>query len=105
MKTIDLLVSNVNITEDDYSYKGLFILSFEEKSLNLDMTELENNDKIEEIKNQFGLHEENSIIKKIIMDKVFEKASISSVMTEGEGYEESSKRKKVEKGASSLDMA
>jgi len=105
MKTIDLLVSNVNITEDEYSYKGLFILSFEGKSLNVDMSELENSAKIEEIKNLFGLQEDNSVIKKIIMDKVFEKASISSVLSEGEGYEESSKRKKVEKGASSLDMA
>lgn len=105
MKALDLLVSSVQITEDEYSYKGLFILSGEDKSLNLDIVDLESEEKLAEIKKSFELQEENNEIKKVIMNKVYEKASLTSKLSEGENYEETSKQKSVEKGANSLDMA
>lgn len=105
MKTSDLLLSSLNITEDEYSYRGLFILSANDKSINVDLADLESDSKLEEIKGFFGLVEENNDIKRIIMDKVMEKATISSRIVEGKDYNEESPRKHIEKSASSLDMA
>lgn len=105
MKTSELLLSSLNITEDDYNYKGLFILSFGEKSMQMDMSDLENESKMAELKAAFDLEESISEIENKLMDMVFDKAHISSVIKEGEDYEENAKRKKTEKRISSLDLA
>lgn len=105
MKTVNLLVSSLSITEDDYSYKGLFILSENEKTINVDISDLENNSKLMEIKAFFELEESPVEIRKILMDLVMEKASISSKFNEGEQYGEELKRKKMEKTARSFDMS
>ena len=82
----ELLVSSVNITEDDYDYKGLFILSSTNKSLNLNMADMDDNNKINEIRLYFNLSESNSEIRNNIMKKVFEKSTISSRFVQGENY-------------------
>ena len=105
MKTSDLLLSSLNITEDDYSYKGLFILGDAEKSKHMDMSELDDEAKLVELKAYFNLDESTNEISKTIMEKIFEKSHISSVIKEGEDYEETIKRKKTERLANSLDMA
>ncbi|MCX7842695.1 MAG: hypothetical protein N2489_06435 [Clostridia bacterium] len=105
MRVNELLVSSVNITEDEYCYKGLFILSGNSQSMNLDISELEEGDKLNNIKETFQLEDSIEDIKSSILAKVIEKASISSNIKEGENYNESSSRKRVEKAAASLDMA
>ena len=86
MKASELLVSSVNITEDEYCYKGTFILSGNDKSLYMDMAELEDTRKIEDIKSMFGLEESTDAVNKTIMDMILEKAAISSRINEGESY-------------------
>ncbi len=105
MKTSELLLSSLNITEDDYSYKGLFILSSNSKSKQMDMSDLDHDSRMDDLKEYFGLDESSAEIKVILMDMIFDKANISSVINEGEDYEEKAKRKKTERRASSLDMA
>lgn len=105
MKTSELLLSSLNITEDDYSYKGLFILSANSKSRQMDMSDLDNESKMAELKAFFSLDESIGEIRASLMDMIFDKAAISSVIIEGEDYEENAKRKKTERRASSLDLA
>jgi len=105
MKTSELLLSSLNITEDDYSYKGLFILSTNKKSRQMDMSELENDAKMADLKAYFNLEEDIAEIKMTLMDIIFDKAHISSVIIEGENYEENAKRKVTERHASSFDLA
>lgn len=105
MKTSELLLSSLNITEDDYSYKGLFILNDDSKSLQMDMSDLENDSKIADLKAYFNLEENTSEIKKTVMEMIFDKVSISSVITEGENFEENSRRKIIERRANSFDLA
>ena len=87
MRTYDILLSGLNITEDDYNYKGQFILSSNNKSINVDISELENTEQINEIRKYFDLEEPADEIRKIIMDMVMEKAMIVSRNSEGEKYE------------------
>lgn len=105
MKTSELLLSSLNITEDDYSYKGLFILSCGGKSLQMDMADLEKETKMAGLRAYFELDECTDEICRILMDMIFDKAHISSVIIEGEDYEENAKRKKSERLASSFDIA
>lgn len=103
MKTSDLLLSSLNITEDDYDYKGLFILSSNNVSINVDIADLENNNKVEELKCVFGLEEPVEEIREVLMNMIMEKAAISSKICEGENYEEKSQREYIEKAAYSLN--
>jgi hypothetical protein len=105
MKTFELLVSSLNITEDEYSYKGAFILGSGEKTMNVDISDLEDSAKLNGIKSFFHLDEAPEEIRKTLMDLIMEKAYISSKFNEGENYGEDLKRKKSEKSARSLDMA
>ena len=105
MRTSELLLSSLNITEDDYSYKGLFILSADSKSRQMDMSELENASKMTDLKAYFNLDEDIAEIKMTLMDMIFDKANISSIIIEGENYEENAKRKVSERRASSFDLA
>lgn len=105
MNLKDLLLSGLNITEDDYDYKGLFILSGNDISVTVDIAELQNDTKINELKKNFGLEEPCEEVRKFLMSIIIEMAAISSQITEGENYEENSRRKRIEKAANSLDMA
>lgn len=105
MKTADLLLTGLNITEDDYNYIGSFILAGNDKTLNVDMSDLESAEKLEELKKYFGLDEKAEEIRKILMELVVEKAAISSKFNEGENYSEDMRRKKTESTARSLDIS
>lgn len=105
MRTNQLIISGLHITEDEYSYKGQFILSANDKLRSVDMDDIEQSSYISELKNFFDLEEPVGDIRNILMDMIVEKAHISSKIVEGENYDESSKQKKVERGARSLDMA
>lgn len=105
MKATELLVSNLNITEDDYNYKGIFTLSNQDKSMSVDLAELETTAKLQEIKTFFGLDEETETIKDTILKMVIENSSISSKIKQGEDYKENTKKKNIERIVNSLDMS
>ncbi len=105
MKTNQLILSGLHITEDEYSYKGQFILDAPGKSRSIDMDDLEKSSFISELKKYFELEEPEGDIRNILMDMVVEKAHVASKIVEGENYEEASKKKKVERSARSLDMS
>jgi len=86
MKTSQLLLSVLDITEDHYSFKAQFILSAAGKSKNVDISELDSASTLEKIKTYFDLEESHDDIKKEIMKKVMEKAQISSKINEGDNY-------------------
>lgn len=104
MKTSDLLLSSLNITEDDYNYKGIFFLSCQDISVKVDLANLQCDSKISELKDTFKLEESCDEIRKILMQKLVEKAGISSKITEGEKYEEKVHRKPLTNPASYLDV-
>ncbi len=105
MKTCDLLLSSLSITEDNYNYKGLFILKYQSKSLKIDMANLSKTDRLREIKEYFELDEEPLQIRELLMDMIMEKVYISSRITEGEKYEEKAGRPYMERAAGAGDMA
>lgn len=84
MKTSDLLLSSLNITEDDYDYKGQFILSTSEKARSVDMAEIEIEDRLREISDFFSLEDDLDKIRQILMDMIMEKANICSFIVEGD---------------------
>ena len=65
MKISDLLISSVNITEDDYHYKGQFILNSVDKSINVDVAEIDNKNTLSYIKDYFNIEEPTNEIRKI----------------------------------------
>lgn len=77
MKTADLLLSSLHITEDDYIFSGTFNLSFRDKSITVDVSDLQNDDKIRELKTFFNLEESEDEIFNTLMNMVIEKSSIS----------------------------
>ncbi len=105
MKTNQLILSGLNITEDEYSYTGQFILNASGKSKSIDIEALERSSFINELKKYFDLEESADNIRNILMDMIIEKAHIVSKIIEGENYEETSKLKKVERKARSLDIS
>lgn len=104
MKTSQLLLSGLDITEDEYNFKAQFILNSHDKSKSVDINDLESGSMLEEIKTYFGLEESPAEINKQLMSMVMEKASISSKITEGEDFEETIKEKRIERIAKSFDM-
>lgn len=82
MRTSDLLLSGLNITEDDYSYKGLCILSSGEKWVHFDISGLDDKLQMEELKEFFDIEDNIEDIRKILMDMIMEKAIISSRSTD-----------------------
>ncbi|HEY8348399.1 MAG TPA: hypothetical protein PK767_09225 [Clostridiales bacterium] len=88
MRTDQLLMSGLDITEDNYIFKGQFILSSEDKSKHVDMEELEKLPYLEELKKHFDLEESPSEIRNILIDMVVEKAKIGSKIREGKNLEE-----------------
>jgi|LSQX01.3.fsa_nt_gb hypothetical protein len=105
MRTNQLILSGLHITEDEYSYKGQFILDAPGKSKTIDMEDLDQSSFITELKKYFDLEDPVEDIRNILMDMVMEKAHIGSKIVEGENYEETSKQKKVERHARSLDRS
>lgn len=89
MKINKLLVSGVNISEDDYDYRGTFILSNEnEFSMEVDLAAFESDESLLlRIKSEFKLSDPLSSIKDTIMKKVMEKASLSSKDVQGEDFD------------------
>lgn len=77
MLSSDLKVVCLNITEDFYDYKGTFQLCSDNKSIDLEFTEL-TDQKLKEIKADFGLEESIGEINDAIMAKVFEAANVES---------------------------
>jgi Asp-tRNA(Asn)/Glu-tRNA(Gln) amidotransferase C subunit len=88
MRTEQLLLSGLDITEDGYIFKGQFILSNKNKSKHVDMEELEQRSFLEDLKNFFELEEPIREIRNKIIDMVVEKAQISSKIRDGRNYEE-----------------
>jgi len=86
MKISDLLISGVDITEDNYHYIGQFILSSKNKSINLDLAELNGEEAINLIKETFDLEESNDEIRQSLIDRLVIKAGISSKDVQGENY-------------------
>lgn len=105
MKTKQLLLSGLDISEDEYSFRAQFILSASEKSKSVDLESIEQTAVLNDLKNYFGLEEDTDDIRKLLMDMVMEKAHVNSTIVEGENYEENSKRKKVERRVRYLDMS
>ena len=105
MRTNQLNISGLHITEDEYSYKGQFTLNAPGKSRSIDMDDLERSSFISELKKYFELEEQVGDIRNLLMDMIVERAHVGSKIVEGENYEESSKKKKVERSARSLDMS
>jgi hypothetical protein len=88
MRTEQLLLSSLDITEDEYMFKGQFILNSGDKSKHVDMEELEQQSFLEELKEYFNLEESTSEIRNKIIDMVVEKAQISSKIVDGRNFEE-----------------
>ena len=86
MRTSELLLSSLNITEDDYDYKGQFILSTSDKARSVDMAEIETEARLKDISDFFELEEDLEKIRQILMDMVMEKADICSFIVEGEAF-------------------
>jgi len=105
MKTKQLLLSGLDISEDEYSFKAQFILSASGKSKSVDLESIDHTEVLRELKDYFELDEDTDEIEKLLMDMVMEKAHVNSTIVEGENYEENSKKKKVERRASYLDMS
>ncbi len=101
----DLRIVNLNITEDYYDYKGLFILRGGDKEFDVDLANAEKESKLKEIKTYFELEDEIEIIRKTIMDKVMEASKIETRIIEGKNYNEESKTVQNERVINSLDMS
>lgn len=105
MKTSQLLLSGLDITEDAYNFEAQFILSASDKSRSVDIGDLDLEAKLREIKEFFNLEETPLEIRSQLMEMIMEKANISSSIIEGNDYEETIKVKRVERRAKNYDMA
>jgi len=105
MKTRNLLLSSLDITEDEYYYKGSFFLSCGDTSLKVDVADLQGIAKINEIKDFFKLEESPEEVRKVLMEMVVEKAHISSKYTEGENYGDKSEENKIENAINSMNLS
>lgn len=105
MQLKDLLVSNLTISEDNYSFKGTFTLSGGDKSISVDVEGIQSKADIERIKEYFMLEEPADTVRKVLMEQVIKNSAISSKICEGENYEESAKEKVIEKAAKYFDIA
>lgn len=86
MKTEQLLLSSLDITEDEYIFKGQFILSGKGKSKQVDMEQLDQQAYLEELKEYFDLEEPTSEIRNKLISMVVEKAQIDSKIVDGKNY-------------------
>ena len=92
MKIKNLLVSGVSISEYEYDYKGFFLLSCEntgctKNSIKYDLAQFESDDNLVlSAKDYFNIEEGIKDIRKEIINKVLEKASLNSKNVQGETY-------------------
>lgn len=105
MKTSQLLLTGLDITEDEYSYKAQFILNAPGKSKGYQIGDLDSSNTLSEIKTFFSLDEAPDEIGEMLMEMVMEKANIGSNIIEGENYGETASRKHVERAAKSFDLS
>lgn len=80
----DLKVVSLNITEDEYRYGALFRLCTETVCMDADVDGISTGEKLQEIKESFGLRETCDEIREILMDKILEASAIESRNNEGE---------------------
>lgn len=88
MQVSRLLVSNLSITEDEYNFGGSFVLSVGDKTMNANLSDLEEITKLDAIKSYFGLDEDSAGIRNHIMSEIVVKSALSSRNKEGEGYQD-----------------
>lgn len=105
MKSEDLKVVNLNITEDNYEYKGLFRLCTDENCMDVDLENLSKNEFLEEIKNTFLIEESIEEIKEIINKKVMGATKLESKISQGEGCCGHVKDKKAQRAVDSLSSS
>ncbi|NMB95518.1 MAG: hypothetical protein GYA02_02750 [Clostridiaceae bacterium] len=86
MRISDLLISGVHISEDNYHYTGQFTLSDGNKTLDVDIAELNDEKTVNLIKENFNLAESVEEIRKSLIDRLVLKAGISSKNVQGEDY-------------------
>ena len=84
----NIVVSNVNITEDEYRYHGSFKISDSSKAITLDLSDLDDSGKLAEIKDTFQLKESPDEIRKYIIERVMEYAGLTSRDVQGKEYVE-----------------
>ena len=87
MRTSELLLSSLDISEYDYHHTGQFYLSSEGTSIKINLSDIQNDIVINNIKNIFSLKDDVEQIRDTLMDMLVEKANISSKISEGENYE------------------
>lgn len=105
MRTSQLLLSGLDITEDEYNFKAQFILSTEGKTKTFEIGDLESTSMLIKIKSYFGLEESTDEIKKLLMEMIVKKAHIGSKIVEGEHYDEGTNKKRIDRTAKTFDMA
>ncbi len=105
MKASKLLLSGLDITEDEYSFKAQFFLSSSDKRINVDICDLDSEISLEKIKALFDLEESLEELKNSIMSMIIEKANIGSKINEGESYNEAIVDSDIDSTARSADIA
>lgn len=105
MELKDLKVVSLNITEDNYEYKGLFRLCTDDKCMEADLEKLSDESFLEEVKNTFGIEEPISAIRSDIMDKVVEASKLESRNVQGENCCNDKTNKKIDRSIDSLNMS
>jgi len=101
----DLKVVSLNITEDNYEYKGLFRLCSDDKCMEADLEKLSDESFLEEVKKTFSINESISAIKSDIMDKVVEASKLESRNVQGENCCNDKNNKKIDRSIDSLNMS
>jgi len=105
MRSKELKITALDISEYNYEHKAVFRLCSESTCLNLEVEKLSDEQTLEQIKNVFSLEEKIEEIKDIIMDKIIEASKIESRIYEGENCCAEVKDKKVQRGIDSLSTS
>lgn len=101
----DLKVVNLNITEDNYEYKGLFRLCTESVCMDVNLEKLSETGMLEEIKKSFSIQEPIDEMKDILNQKIMEASKLESKISEGENCCSEVKDKVVQRKIDSLSMS
>ena len=101
----DLKVVSLNITEDNYEYKGLFRLCSDDKCMDADLEKLSDQNFLQEVKVAFNIEDPISAIKSDIMDKVIVASKQESKISQGESCCNDKIDKKIQRSLDSLNMS
>ncbi|KNY28730.1 hypothetical protein [Pseudobacteroides cellulosolvens] len=101
----DLKVVSLNITEDNYEYKGLFRLCSDDRCMDADLEKLSDQSFLEEVKVTFNIKDPISVIKSDIMDKVIDASKQESRISQGEHCCNDTSDKKIQRSLDSLNMS